>query len=232
MELPDITLSDFDLGEIHLAFDSADQRPPPQRKTNRPDDENADMRPPEEVTGFRAPDAVKVRKQREYHYDLRTAGIAASTLSLPEPDESLHCVMDGRFHAFDVIIALQKLAGCPIRSLTVSTLGFNRHNLSHLRKMHGKGLLTEAFLLCSDYQAGIDERLVEFARETLRDFGTIRSARNHSKIACLDMEDGRAFVTEGSANLRTCSNIEQFTIFQSRQLLDFHSGWIRSVTHG
>ena len=48
---------------------------------------------------------------------------------------------------------------------------------------------------------------------------------NHSKILLFDFPTA-AFVVESSANLRSCNNLEQFCLTQSRPLLEFHRQWI------
>lgn len=57
----------------------------------------------------------------------------------------------------------------------------------------------------------------------------VAAARTHAKIIGMRMADGRAFVIESSANLRSCRNIEQFVMTQSRSLFDFHEGWMNDV---
>ena len=41
--------------------------------------------------------------------------------------------------------------------------------------------------------------------------------------------DGRCIVNESSANLRSCRNIEQFTMTHDRDLLEFHRQWMAEV---
>ena len=40
---------------------------------------------------------------------------------------------------------------------------------------------------------------------------------------------GRAFTVESSANLRSCSSIEQLCMTHDRALFDFHRGWITNI---
>lgn len=48
------------------------------------------------------------------------------------------------------------------------------------------------------------------------------SASTHTKIVLFETLGGKKIVIHGSANLRSSSNIEQFTIEENKSLYDFH----------
>jgi hypothetical protein len=59
------------------------------------------------------------------------------------------------------------------------------------------------------------------------------AARSHAKVICMDFGQGGKMVLEGSANLRTNSNREQFCLLLHAALHDWHAGWIdETVSHG
>jgi len=51
---------------------------------------------------------------------------------LPGPNEDVVMIMTGSFHGWDLVGAIAELAGCPIASLHVATLGFNQAQTLHL----------------------------------------------------------------------------------------------------
>lgn len=53
--------------------------------------------------------------------------------------------------------------------------------------------------------------------------------RNHAKIILAEMVDGRCFVWESSANMRSCRNIESYVLTQDVDLLLFHRGWMNEL---
>jgi hypothetical protein len=55
---------------------------------------------------------------------------------------------------------------------------------------------------------------------------SIAAIRCHAKILLMELTDGRHIVVESSANLRSCRNIEQFTMTDDHDLLLFHRGWM------
>lgn len=51
----------------------------------------------------------------------------------------------------------------------------------------------------------------------------------HAKILLMELTDGRGFTVESSANLRSCSSIEQITMTHDAELLAFHRQWITDI---
>jgi len=174
--------------------------------------------------------ALAMRLQRQAvirkFVDFEKVNLASGLLrELPVKEGSIHCLMGGDFNAWDLVPAVLQLAGKPAKTLTIATLGFNKGNMTHLGKMLDDGDVKKAALLCSHYFQGTDLITYRIAKQILQDRGMeIAFCRNHCKIICIDA--GAPYVIEGSANLRSCNNLEQFTISNSRPLFDFHAEWI------
>jgi hypothetical protein len=151
---------------------------------------------------------------------------------LPEPGEYLHFVVGGEFRGFDLLPAMLRLAKSErFDALTLTTLGFSRENLEDVGKMVVAGTIPPGDLriLASDFFRRADREIWQFGSDLARSLGFgFRSSRNHTKLtlACIA---GKAYVVESSANLRSCANLEQFTMTQSRELYDFHAGWIEQI---
>jgi hypothetical protein len=54
----------------------------------------------------------------------------------------------------------------------------------------------------------------------------IAALRSHAKLLLFELTDGRKITVESSANLRSCRNVEQFSMTNDPALLSFHAGWI------
>lgn len=163
-------------------------------------------------------------------YDLSTSKKAIKQiLSLPNEGESIHCLMGGDYHGFDLVIAIQAIAGQKIDRLLVATLGFNRHNIAHLCKMLDGGLIGDVGIVCSHYFMKSTKDDYAYGRKEMIARGfPIAVVRSHAKVLLFSIGE-RRYVVESSANLRSCRNIEQFTIFQSPVLHDFHRTWIEHI---
>jgi hypothetical protein len=151
---------------------------------------------------------------------------------LPDAGEYVHIVTGAEFRGFDLLPAMLKLAKSErFDALTLTTLGFSRDNLGELCAMVEAGRIPPERLrvLCSDFFRRADRGIWQHGAEQARRLGYgFKSCRNHTKIILASIA-GNAYVTESSANLRSCANLEQFCITQSKALFDFHTGWIEQV---
>lgn len=150
---------------------------------------------------------------------------------LPAEGEYIHVVTGQEFAGFDLLGAILNLSGQKyFRALTMTTLGFSKPNLAGLVQMINKNQVKPATLqiLCSDFFRRSDKEIWKTGAGQAKEFGYgFRSTRNHTKLILADV--GRRYVVESSANLRSCANLEQFTMTQSKQLYEFHIGWISKV---
>ena len=82
-------------------------------------------------------------------------------------------------------------------------------------------------LLCSAFFRDHDKALWAETIDTFRSRGQRAAAsRNHCKVITFAFESGVRLALEGSANLRSNGNWEQFALFNDAGLYDFHAGWI------
>jgi hypothetical protein len=125
-----------------------------------------------------------------------------------------------------------ELVGRPAEEACVATLGLNTKNAHHLAELIAAGQIRRVTGVASDYFARSDPGTFNEARARLEALGQrLVSYRNHAKILALDFGEAGAFVVEMSSNLRSCNNLEQIAISRSRQLFEFHAGWIRQIAN-
>ena len=170
--------------------------------------------------------------RRQYLTLTRVANAAKALESLPENGESTHLIARGHFDAFDLVPAVLRMAApATIAELNIATLGFNERNAATLLELLDGGIGRVTFI-CSKYFSGMSDGKPVF-EALCRDLGErghpITSARCHAKILGFELTDGRCIVSESSANLRSCRNIEQFVITHDRDLLEFHRRWMADV---
>jgi hypothetical protein len=221
-----------DLDDIISGADTLDgfdlEAPEPQIRQPGPTD--PERIPPGTAAGVGMRTRTTTPTERRRFYDLRNVPNAVGLIRpLPAPHETVHAIMGGDFAAWDLVPAIIELAQKTAAELWVATLGFNARNSYHLATLIAEGTIGRATVLCSDYFAKADAPTFREAKSRLESVGsTLTSTRNHAKILALDM-GADCYVVEGSANLRSCNNLEQITISNSRHLLEFHAGWIRKV---
>ncbi len=195
-------------------------------------DEKAD----EMAIGTALKNCATVHRRKVKEIVLNEEGIAAGMEQikrLPEPGESLHCIMGGHYHGFDVIPIIQRLSGRAIRTLTLATLGFSKKNTQQLCLMAENGQITgRVDVLASEYFAKADANIYVAAKEAIEALpagGRLEFTRNHAKIILADCGRGHRYVVESSANLRSCVSLEQFQINNDAGLFRFHRRWIAAM---
>jgi hypothetical protein len=159
----------------------------------------------------------------------RTAALAeaAAVLGvLPRPGESLHALMTGRYDLLDTAAAIMAQVGT-VETLRLATLAYSRRNLTELVRLLDTGAVRRLVLVCSSFFRDHNGDLWERTLEEFRQRGQrAAAARNHCKVITFAFADGTRLALEGSANLRTNSNQEQFALFNDGGLHDFHAAWI------
>lgn len=173
----------------------------------------------------------RIGGKRETLHLLSVANAAKQIERLPAEGESIHCIMRGNYHAWDLVPAALKLASpATIDALYIATLGFNQANANELIGLLDAGQIRRVVFLCSCYFRDASPETFKPLADQLLDRGQrIAAIRTHAKIQAYTLTDGRAVVIESSANLRSCRNIEQFCMTQDRKLFEFHAGWMDEV---
>lgn len=183
-----------------------------------------------------APSVIRRKTTKRDQLDLIAAENAAEALKpLPGPEESIHAVVNASFHGWSMISAILALARpATIDHLAIATLGFNGQNARDLMAKLDAGLIGSVDFVCSCYFKATGSSEFGMLAQGLRERGhRIAARRSHAKILAMRMSDGRAFVVETSANLRSCVNLEQIALIHSEPLRAFHAGWIgRLVAQG
>ncbi len=176
---------------------------------------------------------VRTVTARTVKEQLQVANAARHLGCLPKAGESLHLVCKGNFAAWDFVPAVLRIAApATIRRLDIVTLGFSKKNVQELAGLMDARTVRETWFLFSCYFRSSSKSESEFLFEQMRTRAAkVAAVRSHAKLLLLELTDGRHVVIETSANLRSCRNIEQFTICDDRELLLFHRGWISSVAN-
>lgn len=149
-------------------------------------------------------------------------------------------IVSGNFVFGDVLEALVLERSVRFRTLTIQTLSMSQDNIDSLRRIrnvHGDRLESLRIAL-SDYFYSHERRvregrntpaLVPYLYQTLDDGDGVLDvayASVHTKIVTFETLDGLKCVIDGSANLRSSRNLEQFRIECDAGLYD----WIEEFT--
>ena len=135
------------------------------------------------------------------------------------------CIVAGNFIFGDFIEAFITHNNAKCKKLTISTLSLDQNNVDSLANLINSNFVDELNLIISDYFYAHEKRsLVPYLYDKL-DIDNkfqLAAAGTHTKIVLIETLGGKKIVIHGSANLRSSSNIEQFTIEENNELYDFH----------
>jgi hypothetical protein len=150
---------------------------------------------------------------------------------LPEPGEAFHMVTAKRYSLWHIVQAtLQLAAPASIAYLGIATLGFSKQNLDELIAEIDAGRIGQVDFLYSVYFKSNEKESCQRLTHELSTRGhRVVAILTHAKILLLELTDGRTYVVESSANLRSCSSIEQIVITHDADLLAFHRAWIGEI---
>jgi hypothetical protein len=146
---------------------------------------------------------------------------------LPTEGESLHALMTGLYDFMSLVGHVITSRPCPCLDLRVSTLAFSSRNVAELLQLLDAKVVQRVSILVSDFFEKHNRALFSETRRELTQRGQrLTSTRCHAKVVCLHFADGQKLIFEGSANLRTNRNIEQFALFNDAALHDWHAAWM------
>lgn len=149
--------------------------------------------------------------------------------TLPAEGESLHAVIAGKYAMWDLVPALIERTGQTIEDLHIATLSYGKQNAAEMLSLVDDGHIKRVSLIVSYYFKAQNRALYDTLVPPLRERGhRVLAMRNHAKLLLAKMADGAMFVVEGSANLRSCKNVEQFVLTQCADLYRFHRGWLET----
>ncbi len=150
---------------------------------------------------------------------------------LPEPGEAFHLVTAKRYSLWHVVKSVLHFAAPEtIAYLGIATLGFSKTNLDELLVEIDIGRIGKVDFLFSVYfKSNERESCERLAHELTTRGQRVVAMLTHAKVLLLELTDGRSYVVESSANLRSCSSIEQIVLIHDVDLLDFHRQWIDEI---
>lgn len=177
---------------------------------------------------------VRISETKRMLHLLHVSNAAKHLDGLPTPGETYHCIMKGNFNGWDLVPATLRLSEpATIKRLDVATLGFNNANIKELCDLIDQKQIGDVSFLCSCYFRDSSKAEYGLLQEQLvKRGGRAAAVRSHAKILLMEMSNGANYVIESSANLRSCRNVEQFSMCDDRELLEFHRGWITELIEG
>ena len=147
---------------------------------------------------------------------------------LPKTGGCLHYITNRAFNAIEII---EKVAqGEVIEEMCVAVYSINEKAGSKIMALHRAGRIKKASFIFSTIRRGGKGNSLESTYKTLQNYGAFNICYlySHAKVVTIKTKSSD-YTLEMSCNLAHNSRIENIVIFNSAQLLDFHSSWIKSL---
>lgn len=133
-------------------------------------------------------------------------------------------VVDGTFIFGDLIEALLVKNNIRCKKLTICTLSMSENNIDSLSNLIEAGYILELNIIISDFFYSHERHnLIKYMYEKL-DIDNkfqLAVASSHMKVTTFETMAGSKVVVDGSANLRSSSNLEQLRIEENADVYDF-----------
>ena len=143
---------------------------------------------------------------------------------LPGKGESVHIVTQKNItrHTFTEWV----LGSGVIDAIYISTYRFSVKNISVLKKYMDDGVISSAtILLAQNYKMLLKNASDEFDEIVERSDIILSLGYNHSKVTLL--QSGKNyFVLTGSGNYSENDHIEEYQMYNDKELFEFHREWI------
>lgn len=148
----------------------------------------------------------------------------AASITMSE-GERWDVIVSGNFIFGDFIEAFMVKNNCKAVRMDITTLSMSQNNVDSLRLLMEKGYVEALNLIVSHYFYAHElHALIPYIYRELdmEDRFQFAVATIHTKTAIIRTLGGKKIVIHGSANLRSCGNIEQFTIEEQPELYGFY----------
>jgi hypothetical protein len=169
--------------------------------------------------------------KRDFKLRLAESSFADLLDHLPADGEYLHAACRGNSPSWAIVGAVLQLARpAKIDHLAIATLSYNATNARSLFDMLDAGDIRTVDFLASCYFEKANPREYKMLADGLAERNQrLGIARNHAKVIAIRLTDDRCVVAEGSANLRSCRNVEQLIVTGGEDIFTFHQTWIRDM---
>ena len=168
----------------------------------------------------------KVLKPKRVVYD--NAELMAKEIEVKK-DMHVYSIVSGNFIFGDLLEAMIVNQGIPVNDLYICTLSLSENNVDSMVNIMLSGQCKHLHLIVSSYFYSHERNnLIKYIYDELenQEWGfTMSVAGTHMKLALIQTDDLN-ITMQGSANLRSSRNIEQFSIIENQELFDFNKDYI------
>jgi hypothetical protein len=168
--------------------------------------------------------------KREFRKIEQTKNAIEHLTPLPDSEVSVHIVSNARFDFYDFIPTILHLEKSKCVKLIMATWIINKSNIDNLFKLFDDGEIKEVQILTGIYFKRREAANYTMMAEGMQKRGQkFRAALSHAKFFSMQLENGKCFTIESSANMTENGNVETHVLTQSKPLHEFHCSWMQTI---
>lgn len=163
---------------------------------------------------------------KNFQIKFKNAESLAKEINLEE-NTKYDVVVDGSFVFGDFIEAFIVDKNYHVKNLFVQTLSYNENNVDSLKNLQiGEYVDNIDIIISAFFFSHERHNLIKYTYEQLDNKNNnfqLSVVRSHCKITLIKTHCNKHIVIQGSANLRSSDNIEQFTVEENLELYNFYN---------
>ena len=131
--------------------------------------------------------------------------------------------LTGKFIAGDIFEAFVDYYNISFKELTISSLSMNENNIDSFKTLLLNGSLEKLTLIVSDFwYSHAKHKLLPYLVQEFEGHNVeFAIVKTHTKIFLLETQNNK-FIFEGSANLNSSNNIEQYRLSFNQEVYNFY----------
>lgn len=150
---------------------------------------------------------------------------------LPGEGQSTHLVTDRKWDAWQFPVCLMRLGPC--ERMMLCTFNVSGQVVTWMHSLVRTGEIRQLDVIVSDSMYRLSDKgevYDDLQRMAAAHKGRVRvgAVNVHAKVLCM-ITGGCYWVVEGSGNMAYNAHIEQYAIYNNRELFMFHSDWMGGV---
>ena len=179
------------------------------------------------------PENITEISERFIRYENAEKCVDEISTSLLSKKERITTIVNGSFIFGDFIEAFVIKNKLKIKKMTLSTLSYSENNVDSLKNLMLYGYVDNLNLIVSDYFFGHERaNLIPYTYNELdneHDTFQLAIERTHCKVYIFETYDEKYFVIQGSVNLRSSGNTENFTIEENKTIYTFFDNFLSEI---
>lgn len=148
-----------------------------------------------------------------------------SDLSIPEEGSQIRFITTAKINMIDFFDFLKSFGFGNLEEVYISNSSIDKKAVSKIEEMISTGFVKKIYCQINETEEGRKPEIIKAFKDLSGSNCTTALNRVHAKVIAVKA-GGKYLVLEGSGNISTNAEIEQYCFFNSEESYNFHKNWI------